>query len=123
MRPAARILVVDDEPNARSALTELLRDEGYEVSSAVDGGSARAHITDFHPDLVLSEIRISGLDGCDLIAAARAQKNAPAIVFMSARPQPSRLDAPFVDKPIEIGKLMATVEDALRRRRDASAPL
>jgi DNA-binding response OmpR family regulator len=117
MQPATRILVVDDEPNARSALAELLRDEGYEVSSAVDGLAAQARLADFHPDLVLTDIGMPGLDGLHLQASLGTGADAPAVVFMSARPPPVDDGTPFLAKPIEIEKLMATVKDTLARRR------
>jgi DNA-binding response OmpR family regulator len=117
MRAATRILVVDDEPNARSALAELLRDEGYEVSSAVDGLAARAHIADFHPDLVLTDTGTPGLDGLGLRASLGTGSEAPAFVLMSARPRPIDDSTPFIAKPIEIQALIATVEDTLARRR------
>jgi DNA-binding response OmpR family regulator len=118
MRTATRILVVDDEPNARSALTELLRDEGYEVSSAVDGLAAQACIADFHPDLVLTDVHMKGLDGLGLLAELRAKSDAPAVVLMSARPRPRDDGTPFVGKPIDIDKLIATVEATLAHRPD-----
>src|SRR3954463_6751597 len=54
MRP--RILIVDDEPNARSALAELLRDEGYEVASVADGLSAKSRIAEFRPDVLITDL-------------------------------------------------------------------
>jgi two-component system response regulator HydG len=104
MRAATRILIVDDEPNARTALSELLRDEGYEVASADDGATARERLADFHPDVVLTDAQMPALDG------------APTVVLMSARPRPAGSVAPFVGKPIDIDQLLRTVEGALRRR-------
>lgn len=116
MRPATRILIVDDEPNARNALSELLRDEGYDVSSAVDGQAAQARIADFHPDVVLTDVQMPGLDGIDLLTATRAIVGGPAIVLMSARPLPDGVAAPFVAKPIDIEHLLTAVASALRDR-------
>jgi DNA-binding NtrC family response regulator len=104
MRAATRILIVDDEPNACTALTELLRDEGYEVASADGGPAAQARLADFHPDVVLADAKMPPLEG------------APALVLMSARPPPYGSVTPFVDKPIDIDRLLRTVEHALRRR-------
>ena len=117
MRPGKRILVVDDEPNARNALSELLRDEGYEVSSAVDGAAAEARLVDFDPDIVLTDVHMPGVGGLDLLRSARRRPDGgPAVVLMSARPRPSGVDEPFVGKPIDIDQLLATVERALHRR-------
>ncbi len=117
MRPATRILIVDDEPNARNALTELLRDEGYEVSSAVDGAAAQARLAEFQPDILLTDVHMPGMDGLDLVQTARRMPDGgPAVVPMSARPQPHGVDEPFIGKPIDIDQLLATVETALQRR-------
>jgi CheY-like chemotaxis protein len=117
MRPATRILIVDDEPNARNALSELLRDEGYEVESAVGGTAARARLAEFHPDVLLTDVHMPGVDGLGLVAIARGMPDGgPAVVLMSARPQPHGVDEPFIGKPIDIEKLLATVETALHRR-------
>lgn len=115
MRTAARILIVDDEANARNALAELLHDEGYEVATAGDGISARARIAELHPDLVLTDVQMTGLDGVGL-HDAHGGGDGPAFVLMSARPRPHGIVAPFVHKPIEIDELVATIEDALAGR-------
>ena len=56
-----RILVVDDEANARSALAELLEDAGYLVSTAADGRAALVQIEQFDPDPFLEELAVRGL--------------------------------------------------------------
>jgi DNA-binding response OmpR family regulator len=99
-RSAARILIVDAERNARNALSELLHDEGYDVSTAIDGAAAKTRIAEFHPDLVLSDVQIDGT----------------AVVLMSARPRSSAAGSPCIDKPIDIEKLLATVQTTLARR-------
>ncbi|MGZ3425977.1 MAG: response regulator [Polyangia bacterium] len=111
-----RILIVDDEPNARSALSELLRDEGYEVASADGVVAARNRIADFHPDVLITDIHMPGLDGLGLLATARTMSNGPAVVLMSARPRPQGVNAPFIGKPIDIDKLLSIVEAATARR-------
>jgi CheY-like chemotaxis protein len=114
MRAAARILIVDDEANARNALAELLHDEGYEVATAGDGVAARARIAELHPDLVLSDVQMPGLDGVALHDATA--HDGPAFVLMSARPPPRGMVVPFVHKPIQIDELVATIEHALAAR-------
>jgi len=114
MRP--RILIVDDEPNARSALAELLRDEGYEVASVADGLSAKSRIAEFRPDVLITDLHMPVLGGLDLLAAARAMRDGPEVVLMSARPQPRGVTAPFVGKPIDIAKLLSIVEARASRR-------
>ena len=115
MRP--RLLIVDDEPNARSALSELLRDEGYDVASAADGLSAKRRIAEFRPDVLLTDVHMPGVGGLDLLALARAMRDGPEVVLMSARPQPSGVAAPFVGKPIDIAELLSIVEATAPPRR------
>ena len=114
MRP--RILIVDDEPNARSALSELLHDEGYEVASAADGLSAKRRIAEFRPDVLITDVHMPGTGGLELLALARAMRDGPEVVLMSARPQPSGVTVPFVGKPIDIAKLLSIVEATAPRR-------
>src|SRR5262245_4842032 len=70
-RPKGRILVVDDEANARTALAELLRDEGYQVETAADGFKALPKLEEFAPDLLLTDLRMPGMDGLELMGRAR----------------------------------------------------
>ena len=63
MESKGRILVVDDEVNARTALAELLRDEGYAVETAADGFKALGKLEEFAPDLVLTDLKMPGMDG------------------------------------------------------------
>ena len=56
MESKGRILVVDDEVNARTALLELLRDEGYSVETAADGFKALGKMEEFAPDLVVTDL-------------------------------------------------------------------
>lgn len=116
MRP--RILIVDDEPNTLAALSALLRDEGYEVASAHDGVSAQGRMVDFHPNVVITDVRLPGLDGRGFLASVRGMQNGPAVVLMSARPPPSGVTAAFVGKPIDIAQLLSIVEAAVPRQEE-----
>ena len=65
--PQARILVVDDEPDIRHLVSEILADEGYTVSVAKDGESARLAYANEKPDLVLLDIWMPDIDGITLL--------------------------------------------------------
>ena len=67
---AIRILVVDDEQNARDALRHILSDEGYLVSEAADGQEGLDKLTEFLPDVVLADVRMPRLDGLGLLKKA-----------------------------------------------------
>jgi DNA-binding NtrC family response regulator len=81
---SGRILVVDDEVNARSALAELLRDEGYDVETAADAFKALGKYESFSPHVVVTDLKMPGMDGIELVQKLRAAEDAPAIVVMTA---------------------------------------
>ncbi len=108
----ARILVVDAEPNATSALAELLGDEGYEVYCADNGASAQVSLQALCPDLLLTGLQLPGAQSLEETAAQLST----AIVRMLAT-GPVRGDGSAVLlKPIDVGELLAMVEGALARR-------
>jgi DNA-binding NtrC family response regulator len=131
-RPASRgrILIVDDETNARTALAELLRDEGYTVETAADGFKALPKLEDFTPDLVLTDLKMPGMDGLELMRKAREQDADAVVVVMTAF---GAIDtavaamrsgaADYLTKPINLDELGIVLERALERRtlrREAS---
>src|SRR3954471_22717065 len=79
-----RILVVDDEVNARNALAELLRDEGYETEVAADGGQALRMLESVDPDVVLTDLKMPVLDGLSLLEQGRSLVPHAAFVVMTA---------------------------------------
>ena len=66
MSRSGRILVVDDEANARAALAELLRDEGFEVETAADAFKALGTHEAFTPHVVVTDLKMPGMDGIEL---------------------------------------------------------
>jgi two-component system, NtrC family, response regulator len=124
-----RILVVDDEQNARTALRAILSEEGYEIAEAADGEEALAALADFAPDLVLCDVRMPKMDGLTLLRRAKEQ-GAPAVfVMMTAFAQVEtaveamRAGAEnYLLKPLEVGSVLVFIEKALEKRllsRDA----
>src|SRR5438034_5139529 len=84
MPRSGRILVVDDEANARTALAELLRDEGYEVETAADAFKALGKYDSFAPHVVVTDLKMPGMDGIELIKKLRATEEPASIVVMTA---------------------------------------
>ncbi len=82
--PKGKVLIVDDEPNARSALAELLRDDGYTTETASDGLRALALLEQFEPDVVLTDLKMPGLDGLGLLEQGRPRAPHAAFVVMTA---------------------------------------
>jgi DNA-binding NtrC family response regulator len=122
-----RILVVDDEPSARSGLAKLLQQEGYEVDTAADGLLALELFAENAPALVLTDLKMPNLDGMGLLARLREQnRSVPIIVAtafgdVSSAVQAMRAGADdYLTKPIDFDALLLGVERALARRELAA---
>jgi two-component system nitrogen regulation response regulator NtrX len=126
----AKILVVDDEPDIRQLVKEILEDEGYSVQVAKDGESARLAYTQQKPDLVLLDIWMPDIDGISLLKEWSVAGNLDSqVVIMSGHGtletavEATRLGAfDFVQKPLSLAKLLATVRKALESRPQTSTP-
>lgn len=77
---SAKILVVDDEKSIRDSLSMILSDEGYEVNSAADGEEALKLINDENFDVIISDIKMPGVDGMELLS--KASKVSPETFFI-----------------------------------------
>lgn len=115
-----RVMVVDDEPGVRNMLVAVLEDEGYSVLSATNGAQALALLEREHPDLVLLDIMLPGVDGrevfrrmADLPGAAETP-----VMLMSAAARPNLTDrrlAGFLPKPFDLDQLLVAVANVLTR--------
>lgn len=121
------VLVVDDEPQIRKALKVNLIARGYEVELAATGEEALVRAADRHPDVVLLDLGLPGIDGIDVIEGLRGWTDVPIIV-LSVRGEESdkigALDAgadDYVSKPFGMGELLARMRSALRRVRPESS--
>src|SRR5262249_32117236 len=124
MEQRARILIVDDEANARTALAELLRDHGYAVETAADGFKALPKLDEFNPDLLLTDLKMPGMDGIELMRRAREADPERAVVVMTAYGAVETAvaamrqgAADYLTKPINLDELAVVIERALERRR------
>ena len=119
-----RVLVVDDNASLLMAVSETLMAEGYEVVTARRGAEALVRVAERIPDLIISDIRMPGMDGYQL---ARSLRSAPhtrlvPIVFLTAKDETgdriagfrSGVDA-YVTKPFESEELIAIVAGILER--------
>ena len=84
MARSGRILVVDDEANARTALAELLRDEHFDVETAGDAFKALGKLESFGPHVVITDLKMPGMDGIELVTKLRAMDDPPAVIVMTA---------------------------------------
>ncbi len=82
---AVKILLVDDETGILDSLRILFKGEGYDVHAAKSGKEALACLSDVGPDIVLTDIRMPGASGLDVLAAAREFDPAMAVILMTAQ--------------------------------------
>src|SRR5947208_917981 len=115
------VLIVEDNPATARALTELLEGNGYEVSTAEDGATAKALLDQVHPDLIILDLMLPDVDGLVLCADLKARMDVPIIVVSGTNRKRDgtlalRLGADdFVAKPFDMYDLEARVEAVLRR--------
>jgi two-component system response regulator HydG len=121
-RPKARVLVVDDEPSARSGLEKLLRQEGYAVDVAADGPSALAIAADRPPDVVVTDLKMPKMDGIELLQKLRATFQVVPVVVVTAfgevstAVQAMRAGADdYLTKPVDFDALTIAIERAIER--------
>lgn len=117
------ILVVDDEPDIRELIKDILEDENYQVTVAANGEQARAEFDQQLPDLVLLDIWMPDIDGITLLKEFKQQNKTVTIVMMSGHGtietavEATRLGAvDFIEKPLSMAKLLRGVEMALENR-------
>jgi two-component system, NtrC family, nitrogen regulation response regulator NtrX len=127
---ANNILVVDDEIGIRELLSEILKDEGFNVRLAENAASARASRRESRPDLVLLDIWMPDMDGISLLKewAGSGQLTMPVVMMSGHGTIESAIEATrigafdFLEKPISLPKLIATVGKALQGGRVLPKP-
>ncbi len=123
--PGVRILVVDDEPQIRRALATNLRARGYVVDLAETGEQALIAAADKHPDLVILDLGLPGIDGIDVVRGLRGWTTVPIIVLSVRNAEADKVDAldagadDYVTKPFGMNELLARMRAALRRHQPA----
>jgi len=118
---SGRILVVDDEANARTALAALLRDEGFEVEVAADGGQAVAKYEEFGPHVVVTDLKMPGMTGLELMRGIGVTDDPAAVVVMTASSDVAAAveamragAAAYLTKPIAFDELLVVIDRALK---------
>src|SRR6187399_1686653 len=122
MRPS--ILIVDDEPGVRSALSGVLRDEGYRVEAVASGEACIERVTREAVDLIVLDVWLPGMDGLATLARLRERQVDSQEVLISGHGniesavRAIKLGAfDFVEKPLSLEKTVLVVRNALRQRR------
>jgi DNA-binding NtrC family response regulator len=122
---APRILIVEDEENARTGYEALLRKWGYTVLGVPSGEQALEQFPDFQPALLIADVELPGMDGLDLLQRLGDElENIPAIII-TGRGSEDRAVASieagafwYIEKPLKAPVLRALLDRALGRSHD-----
>src|SRR5471030_3113450 len=122
MKPT--ILIVDDEPGVRAALTGVLQDEGYTVEAVPSGEACLDRVTRGTVDLIILDVWLPGMDGLATLARLRERQVDSQVVLISGHGniesavRAIKMGAfDFVEKPLSLEKTVLVVRNALHQRR------
>jgi len=122
-RPQPRILVVDDEPHVVQIFQDLLAQRGYEVESSSNGDDAIVKVTAGKFDLVLTDINLPGVDGLEVVRAAKAaDKDTCVILITGYASTTTAIDAlrqgayDYITKPFDLWETAKAIERGLESR-------
>jgi CheY-like chemotaxis protein len=122
-----KILVIDDNDDVRTIVTTVLRSFGFEVREAASGESGIQMVLEEKPDLIISDVRMPGMDGHHLLSAIRELQSTAAIPFILMTGSGSRDDFrrgmvsgadDYLQKPFTPDELIETVLSRLIRQTD-----
>jgi two-component system, OmpR family, response regulator RegX3 len=117
-----RVLVVDDEPALRDAVSYSLRSEGYEVTTLANAEAALEHVSADPPDVIVLDVMLPGLSGVELCRRIRDAGDIPIVMLTARDAEVDRvmgLEAgadDYVTKPFSMAELISRVRAILRRR-------
>ena len=124
MRSKGRIVVIDDEANAAAALETLLREDGYEVAQSNDARAGLALVEKNDPDIVLTDLRMPGMDGLELLAKVKQIHPETMVIVMTAfgtvktAVRAMKLGAEdYLSKPIDVEELEVVLQRVLEKKR------
>ena len=122
MRNHAEVLVIDDEPRVRSIVTEALTASGYMVYLA-DGTNAMEALTTRHYDLIITDLRMSVMDGLQTLALAKEKSPQAKLIVITGYPSQESLQmcselgvARYLVKPFSISEIRQVARNVLRRK-------
>jgi CheY-like chemotaxis protein len=123
------VLVIEDEQAFRKSVAAYLEDSGYRVVEAGDGGSGIELFALAEPDIVLTDMRMPGMTGFEVIALVREMNPATPVIVVSGTGDESAAETAlaqgargFITKPInDLQELVAAIEQALQRQGERVA--
>jgi DNA-binding response OmpR family regulator len=115
------ILVVDDEPSLRDALTYTLRNEGYRVVAAANGVEAIQAARRQRPQVVVLDVMLPGIDGLQVCRTLRSESTVPILLLSAKGEEIDRVVGlevgadDYLPKPFAMRELLARIRAMLRR--------
>ena len=120
MKPASRVLVVDDNALNIELVVFVLSDDGFTVASATDAADAQRQIPVFRPDLILMDIQMPGVDGLELTRRLKANPATRHIFIVAFTAYAMKGDEAkllaggcdgYLSKPIDVASFAATLRN------------
>ena len=121
--PPFRVLVVDDDRSMRLSLVALLEAAGWRVADVSRAEKVAAHLQDFEADVILSDVRMPGMSGLDLLSALKPDSDVPLVLISAHGDIPMAVEAmqngaySFVEKPYEPRRLLSILRHAAEQTR------
>lgn len=127
---AEKILIVDDEPDIREVIGDILSDEGYTTRQAANAEQAREQKSGFSPDLILLDVWMPDSDGISLLKEWRANNelDCPVVMISGHGTVETAVEATrngavdFIEKPVSMARLLITIKNALDKNRAGPDP-
>jgi len=120
VEPSARILIVDDDPSLLKLLSMRLNAANYEVETAANAHTALARLPQFKPQLVITDLRMEGMDGLSLFKEIQKRfSSLPVIILTAHGTIPDAINATrkgifsYLTKPFDARQLLTVIEEAL----------
>ena len=127
MTTKTRVLVVDDEEDAREMLAAILTQAGFDVDDAADGFAALSKVSHYRPDVVVTDLRMPGMTGVDLLQRIRRIHGDVPVILATGLETWDLCTAAeaygavtCLVKPIELDELVWHIEMALAVRQNAA---
>jgi DNA-binding NtrC family response regulator len=123
MTSKGRVAVIDDDVQAASALDALLRDDGYDVARATDGLAGLQLLERFDADVVLTDLRMPGMDGLELLAKVKEMRPDTLVIVMTSfatvktAVQAMKLGAEdYIGKPVDVEEVEVLLQRAVEKK-------
>src|SRR3954466_13803773 len=118
-----KVLIVEDEDNERSGMSELISAWGYRTETAVDGQDALEKVGQFTPGIVVTDLKMPRMDGLELLQRLSQESQPVAVIVLTAQGsvdtavQAMKIGAyDFIEKPVNPTRLRTILQNAVRQR-------